>query len=124
MKVLYLEDDARDVELLQLACEQDEPDCDLTAAMSRAAFIAGLKSGRFDGILSDSGLADLPGPEAVRLARSLAPALPYVFLCGAMSETKRAELLAMKPEGVFSKDRPEEVAQAIALLRQSARSSD
>lgn len=117
VKLLYLEDDANDVELLQLACEQNEPDCEVTAAMSRAAFVAALQSGRFEGVLSDSGVHDLFGADAVKLSRSLAPALPYVFLCGAMSEAKRADLLAAKPDGIFSKDRPGSVGLAIGLLR-------
>jgi CheY-like chemotaxis protein len=116
-ELLYLEDDVHDVELLQLACKQNEPDCVVTAAMSRADFIASLQSGRFDGILSDSGVHDLFGAEAVQLARGLTPALPYVFLCGVMNETKRMELLAARPDGIFSKDEPADTGRAIALLR-------
>ena len=38
------------------------------------------------------------GADAVRVARLAAPALPYVFYCGTMSETKRAELAALRAE--------------------------
>jgi CheY-like chemotaxis protein len=117
VKLIYLEDDPRDVELLQLTCAQHEPDCELTAVTSRAAFVAALQTGRFDGILSDSGVHDLFGADAVRLARRLAPTLPYVFLCGMMGDAKRADLLAAKPDGIFSKDRPEDVGLAIGLVR-------
>jgi CheY-like chemotaxis protein len=117
LKLVYLEDDSRDFELLQLACRENEPDCELSAAPSREAFMAALRSGRFDGILSDSGVHDLPGAEAVALARNLAPALPYVFLCGVMDPARRADLLAARPEGIFSKDRPEDAGRAIGLLR-------
>jgi CheY-like chemotaxis protein len=117
LNLLYLEDDARDIELLRLRCSQNELDCELTAASDRAAFLAGLCSDRFDGIISDSGVHDLAGPDAVRLARSLAPGLPYVFLCGTMDPDKRAEILAAQPDGVFSKDRDEDAGLAIGLLR-------
>jgi CheY-like chemotaxis protein len=117
LQLLYLEDDPRDIELLQSTCARNDPDCAITAAMSQATFIAFLQSGRFDGILSDSGLPNLPGADAVGLARSLAPSLPYVFLCGRMDDGKRADLLAAKPDGMFSKDQPEDTARAIALLR-------
>lgn len=120
VKLLYLEDDSRDIELLQMACVQDEPDCEITGAMDRASFIAALQSGRYAGILSDSGIHDLPAPEALKLARSLAPNLPYVFLCGMMSDAKKAELLAAGPDGIFSKDRPEDLGLAIGLLRKLA----
>lgn len=117
MKLLYLEDDRRDVELLELQLGQDEPDCEITPVADRAAFVAALQSGGYAGILSDSGVHDLFGADAVNLARSLSPGLPYVFLCGTMSEAKRADLLAAKPDGIFSKDRPEDVGLAIGLLR-------
>jgi DNA-binding NarL/FixJ family response regulator len=117
VKLLYLEDDSHDVELLQMACLQDEPDCEITAVGNRQAFIAALQSDRYAGILSDSGVFDLTGPEAVKLSRQIAPATPYVFICGTMADAKRADLLAAKPDGIFSKDRPEDAGLAIALLR-------
>lgn len=117
LRLLYLEDDARDVELLQLACQHSDPDCELTPAASREAFLTALQSGLFDGILSDSGVHDLPGPQAVKLARKLAPGLPYVFLCGMMDPKKQWELVAANPDGIFSKDRPEDASLAIGLVR-------
>jgi len=114
VKLLYLEDDPHDVELLQLLCLQQEPDCEITAVGDRMAFIAALESGQYVGILSDSGVHDLAGPDAVRVARSLAPAVPYLFFCGTMGETKRATLLAAHPDGIFSKDRPEDIGLQLA----------
>lgn len=117
LKLLFLEDDRRDIELLELQLQREEPDCELTAVGSRADFVAALQRGGYGGILSDSGVHDLFGADAVKLARGLAPGIPYVFLCGIMSDTKRADLLAAKPDGLFSKDQPEDVGSAIALLR-------
>jgi CheY-like chemotaxis protein len=117
VKLLYLEDDPHDLELLQLVCRHEAPDCEITGASDRTAFIKALEGGQYVGIISDSGVHDLAGPDAVRVARLLAPALPYVFYCGAMAETKRAELASAKPEGIFSKDRPEDLNLAISLLR-------
>jgi CheY-like chemotaxis protein len=123
VKVLYLEDDLRDIELLRMTCAHEQPDCELTPVMDRATFVAGLKSGRYAGILSDSGVHDLFGADAVQLARSMAPAVPYVFLCGMMSDAKRADLEAAKPDGVFSKDRSEDVGLAIGLIRRLSAAS-
>ena len=117
VKLLYLEDDLRDVELLQMVCLHQEPDCEITAVGDRMTFIKALESGEYAGILSDSGVHDLAGPDAVRVARLLAPALPYVFYCGTMADTKRTELTAAKADGIFSKDDPAGMGRAIALLR-------
>ena len=87
------------------------------AVSDRLAFLKALESGDFAGILSDSAVHDLVGPDAVRVARLVAPMMPYVFYCGTMSATKRADLLAAKPDGIFSKDRPEDLGMAIDLLR-------
>ena len=117
MRLLYLEDDRHDVELLEMQLGHDAPDCEITPVEDRATFVAALQSGGYAGILSDSGVHDLFGSDAVKLARSLAPGLPYVFLCGMMSDAKRADLLAANPDGIFSKDRPGDVALAVGLLR-------
>ena len=117
MRVLYLEDDRHDVELLESQLGRDEPDCEITPVEDRATFVAALQGGSYSGILSDSGVHDLFGADAVKLARSLAPGLPYVFLCGTMSDAKRADLAAAHPDGIFSKDRPGDVGLAIGLLR-------
>lgn len=117
MKVLHLEDDLRDIEMVRIACAREAPDCQLTPVMDRATFFIALQSGRYDGILSDSGVHDLFGADAVKLTRSLDPALPYVFLCGFLGEAKRMDLLAAKPDGIFSKDRAGDVGRAIRLLR-------
>lgn len=118
MKLLYLEDDPLDVELLQLACAQLMPECSITAVTDRGSFLKALEDSSYGGILSDSGIFDLAGPDAVKLARMLAPTLPYVFYCGTMSEAKRADLLAAEPDGMFSKDEPADLALALALLKQ------
>lgn len=100
-----------------MICLHQEPDCEITAVGDRMAFVKALESGDYAAILSDSGVHDLVGPDAVRVARLLAPAVPYVFYCGTMASAKRAELEAAKPDGIFSKDRPEDLGLAIGLLR-------
>jgi CheY-like chemotaxis protein len=120
VKLLYLEDDPNDVELLQMLCLHQEPDCEITAVADRVAFVQALESGKYAGIISDSGVYDLTGPEAVRMARRLAPAMPYVFYCGTMADAKRAELAGAGPDGIFSKDNPEDLGTAIGLLRKLA----
>ena len=117
LRVLHLEDHEYDAELIQLACHRVDPECELTPVATREAFIRALQSGLFDGVLSDSSVHDLPGREGVKLARRLAPGRPYVFICGVMDPTKQAELVRANPDGMFSKDRPEDAGLAIELIR-------
>jgi CheY-like chemotaxis protein len=116
VNLLHLEDDANDLELFAVWCRDQWPECSMTPARDRDTYIAALRSGQFTGIVSDSGLHNLTGAEAVALARAYAPALPFVFLCGAMSPEKKAELTAAKPDALVSKDDPKAVREIFMRL--------
>jgi len=110
-----LEDDGRDVELLRMRCAELE-NCELIWASSRAEYLSAFAESKIDGVISDSGVFDLTGLDALALARRAAPNVPFVFLSGAMSQAARDRILAAGPDGVFSKDNPEEVNAALRVF--------
>jgi CheY-like chemotaxis protein len=114
--LLYLEDVPQELDLLKKVYALDEPDWQITAAMSRASFITALQSGSFDAIMSDAGVHQLFGVDAIKLARRLAPRLPFAFVCGRIGVAKKKKLLAAVPDGLFyiRQDGPK---LAIGLLR-------
>jgi DNA-binding NarL/FixJ family response regulator len=117
MRLLHLEDHPLDAELLKNYCEQHARQCELVWVDNRKDFLARL--GSCQGIISDSGVHDLTGIEALAIARREHPSIPFVFLCGVASESSIASLQAAGPDGVFSKDRPAEVAAALRLVLKS-----
>ena len=61
MRILHLEDDPRDAELVQEALETAGMVCDITCVQTQADFTASLERGGFDVILADYVLPSLAG---------------------------------------------------------------
>jgi DNA-binding response OmpR family regulator len=73
MRILYLEDEPKDAELVQANLEADGIVCDLTRADTQAGFLAALQHGGFDLILADYTLPLFDGISALKIAREVAP---------------------------------------------------
>lgn len=69
LRVLYLEDDKNDVELVLAKMEEEGFSCDMTHVETRADFVAALCKGGFDIILSDYKLPSFDGISALAVAR-------------------------------------------------------
>jgi CheY-like chemotaxis protein len=116
MRLLHLEDDKFDIELTGIWCSSQWPGTEIVAVSNRSDYLMALRDQQFDGIVSDSEVSGLVGAEAVKLARLYAPAVPFVFLCGTMSDDSRHNLLAAGADAVVSKNEPDEVRETFARL--------
>jgi CheY-like chemotaxis protein len=116
MKLLHLEDNQFDLELTGLWFLREWPGSEIVPVTTRSQYLVALRGGNFDGIVSDSEVSGLMGAEAVKLARLYAPSVPFVFLCGTMSETNRDALIAAGADAVVSKNEPEQMRAAFARL--------
>ena len=92
-RILHLEDDRHDAELIQSALAADGLGCSITHARSRGEFIAALERGGFDAILADHHLPGFDGLTALRLAREQCPDVPFIFLSGTMDDASVAAML-------------------------------
>ena len=79
LRILLLEDSARDAELIQ---EADDFVCELTRVQTRAEFVGDLEDSGFDVILADYKLPSFDGLSALKLALSARPDLPFIFVSG------------------------------------------
>ena len=113
MNLLYLDDDSFDFELTKLRCTATWPDCKVRHVEDRETFMAALNEETFDVILSDSGVATLSGLEALRLAREHAPNVPFIFLCGVMTEEREQTVRASGADGLVYKD---SAGELVALI--------
>jgi len=120
IRLLYLDDDAKDVELLRHRIEAGWPEAVVLWTDRRSEYMSALGVGGLAGIISDSSVPDLSGIEALRIARELAPGTPFVFLCGTMSPKRKAEIEAACPDGIFSKDSDAGVFQALRKICRAA----
>jgi signal transduction histidine kinase len=93
LRVLHLEDNPRDAELIRSTLEDGGFECDVVLVDSRSAFTKALTEGQFDIILSDFGLADYDGLSALELANKTHPDVPFILVSGTLGENEAVESL-------------------------------
>ena len=93
LRILLLEDDLGDAELIQELLEVDHLFCEITRAQTRAEFLAALENSRIDLILADYKLPSFDGLSALKLVQSARPDLPFIFVSGTIGEDVAIEAL-------------------------------
>src|SRR5436309_3194693 len=82
LRILHLEDDANDIELVQVALNRAGLAAEVNVARGRDEYLAALEAGQFDVILSDNKVLGFEGSMALQLAREKQPGVPFVFVSG------------------------------------------
>src|SRR5262245_27815181 len=93
VRVLHLEDDRADSELIRAALQTGGVQCEVKWVANRADFVAALSDGGLDLILADYHLPSFDGTEALALAHACAPTVPFLFVSGFMGEEVALESL-------------------------------
>ncbi|HKB58280.1 MAG TPA: response regulator [Lacunisphaera sp.] len=87
MKILHLEDNSTDAELVREILAAEFSGCAITVVQSREPFLAGLAADPApDLIISDFSLPSFDGPAALALVRERTPGIPFIFLSGSIGE--------------------------------------
>ncbi|MBA3848586.1 MAG: histidine kinase [Opitutus sp.] len=105
MRILHLEDNPSDAELIRAVIAQELGDCHLHMVADRSAYLAALQQGGFDVILSDYSLPEFDGLEALTLAREHSPETPFVFCSGSIGEDSAIAALQAGAADYVLKDR-------------------
>ena len=95
LRILLLEDDASDAELVQELLEAEGFVCEITRAQTRAEFVTALEHNEIDLILADYKLPSFDGVAALKLASSTRPHVPFIFVSGTIGEELAIEALKM-----------------------------
>lgn len=93
LRILYLEDNRRDVDLVAAMLELEGVEHVLIDVDSRKAFAEELSESPPDVIFSDYTLPAYNGLRALEDARHLAPDLPFIFVSGTIGEENAIETL-------------------------------
>jgi DNA-binding NtrC family response regulator len=93
LRILSLEDDPKDAELVQETLESDGISCQITRVETETDFIAWLERGSFDLILADYTLPSFDGLSALKIARQRWPHVPFIFVSGTLGEEVAIEAL-------------------------------
>jgi two-component system cell cycle sensor histidine kinase/response regulator CckA len=91
IRILHLEDDAADAELVQALLEEAGMTCEITRVQTGEEFGAELHRGGYDLILADYRLPKYDGMAALRLVQELGLELPFIFVSGVMGEDAAVE---------------------------------
>jgi PAS domain S-box-containing protein len=93
LRILLLEDDAHDAELIEEFLHANHVACDVIHVQTRAEFVAGLEDAGINLILADYRLPSFDGLSALRLAVDTRPDLPFIFVSGALGEEVAIEAI-------------------------------
>jgi phosphoserine phosphatase RsbU/P len=93
LRILHLEDDPVDAELVQSSLADEGFGCRVRLVETRAAFVAALEGERFELVLADFALPTFDGMSALALVREQYPELPFIFVSGHLGEEAAIESL-------------------------------
>jgi len=121
MKLLHLEDNARDAALVRDVLMVDWPDCSIKVVCSRPDFLSALTEAGWDLIISDYQLPGFNGLEALKLVREQAPGIPFIFFSGTLGEERAIDAVRSGAADYVIKDRMQRLPISVQrVLRESA----
>jgi PAS domain S-box-containing protein len=93
LRILSVEDDPKDTELVQDLLETEGIVCEVTRVDTKAALLASLEQGEIDLILADYTLPSFDGISALKFAKKACPDVPFIFVSGTLGEEVAIEAL-------------------------------
>jgi PAS domain S-box-containing protein len=121
LRILLLEDDAHDAELIHVFLEADHFVCEVTRVQTRAKFLAGLEDSGIELILADYKLPSFDGLSALKLALSARPDLPFIFVSGTLGEEAAIEALKIGATDYVLKTRLSRLGPSVRRALREAR---
>ncbi len=121
LRILSLEDDPNDTELIQELLEAEGIACEVTRVDTRAALEASLEQGGIDLILADYTLPSFDGLSALRHAMNCRPDVPFIFVSGTLGEEVAIEALKIGATDYVLKTRLSRLVPSVhRALREAA----
>ncbi|MGH7200320.1 MAG: response regulator [Planctomycetaceae bacterium] len=114
LRMLLLEDEPLDAELIRDHLNNEGIDCELTRVSSRDDFERELSAGHgYSLVLSDFTVPQFDGLAALRWTRQKHPDLPFIFISGAVGEDRAIGFLREGATDYVLKHRIERLAPAV-----------
>jgi PAS domain S-box-containing protein len=122
IRILCLEDTAGDAESIDRELNRAQLDFSVTRVEDEPSFRAALETSDPDVILAGFNLPRCDGMNAMRIARSLVPDIPFIFVSGSIDEPRAALALREGATDYIMKDRlsrlPSAITRALAERRE------
>jgi hypothetical protein len=91
LRILHLDDNPDDQELVRLALARAGLHCDIEAVDDREGYLTALEREPFDAIISDSGIPGYDGRDAMSAARDARPTTPFIVVSGGVDKNAPLE---------------------------------
>jgi signal transduction histidine kinase len=125
LKILLLEDDMADAEMVKYALGQSGLQFTLERVDGREEFLTHLKESPPDLILSDYNMPGFDGLEALGIAREHVPDTPFIFVTGTLGEERAIETLKRGASDYVLKNTLTHLVPAVhRTLREAAERAD
>ncbi|HUH84308.1 MAG TPA: response regulator, partial [Stellaceae bacterium] len=121
LRILLLEDNPLDAELVRELLEADQFVCDLTRVQTRDEFVAGLENPGINLILADYRLPSFDGLSALKLALNARPDLPFIFVSGTLGEEVAIEAVKIGATDYVVKSRLSRLGPSVRRAMREAR---
>ncbi len=113
LRVLHLEDDPHDSELVKSLLAEQDIVCDLLRVETSADFLAAVQEGKLDIILADYALPSFDGMSALAMVLENCPHVPFILLSGTAGEELAAESVKSGATDYVLKDRPSRLVPSV-----------
>jgi PAS domain S-box-containing protein len=113
LRILYLEDNFRDAELVEEILSGDGLACDVVRVENEADFVASLEQHAFDLIFADYTLPSFDGISALKIARQKRPDVSFIFISGTLGEEVAIEALKIGATDYVFKTRLSRIVPAV-----------
>ncbi|MCI0707451.1 MAG: response regulator [Ignavibacteriae bacterium] len=121
LRILNLEDNKYDSELIQQVLTEDGIACSIVRVDSRDTFLEALRTLAIDLILSDYNLPSFDGLTALSLAKEISPHVPMIYVSGTIGEERAIDALKRGATDYVLKDR---IARLPSVVRRALRDKE
>ncbi len=121
LRVLFVEDEPDDVELILTRLRKAGYDVQHTRVDTASAMRAALQDRTWDIVIADYRMPAFSGPEALELLRASGQDLPFLLASGAIGEDAAVEMMRAGAHDCFNKDRLTRLVPAIERELREAR---
>jgi PAS domain S-box-containing protein len=120
LRILSIEDDPKDAELIRDLLETEGIVCEITRVDTEAALLVSVEEGRVDLILADYSLPSFDGISALKLAMKACPDVPFIFVSGTLGEDVAVEALKIGATDYVLKTRLSRLVPAVKRAMREA----
>jgi len=121
LKILYLEDNVTDFELIEAILEKEQLLDNIERVETRQQFQTALENNDYDIILSDYSLPDFDGISALKIVLEKYPETPFIILSGSLGEELAIDTLKMGATDYVLKQR---ISRLIPAVRRAVKESE